>query len=1067
MFVFRKIMKTIGCCFFLLLIMHICPVFVYSQIQDATVRGQLTDPSGSALEDVQLTAIHEETQSVYRTQSGPDGEYAFLTLSPGTYRFEAETDGFKKYVRPGIRLSIRQSIRLDISMEPGAPDHEVFVYSKTAMVEPDAMNAGAVIGNRYINDLPFDNQNFLLLSLLLPGTAPSAQGSPGSVRGEFSININGAREDSNNFILDGVFNNDPKLNSAAINPPVDAIEEFEVLASTYDAEFGRSSGGQVNIALKSGTNRFHGTAYEYFRNASLNARNYFSNPEDGKPRYQHNQFGFSLGGPVVRDRTFFFADYEGRRIRKGITYLTNVPTVQERQGDFSQSIFPAPIDPFTQAPFENGQISPFYINEVGGAIANLYPEPNRDVAGLNYVSSPVLRRREDRFDIHVDHSFTDISTLVSRFSFYDYDIYDPFSGAGFARVPGFGVNIARRAQNFMIGEDHIFSPSLINQFRVAFSRVAFGAYQESRDGSLNLEVGLPELSENPRDFGLSFIRVLGFSPLGDEYNNPQESVTNVFQITDTLQYAVNKHLIKFGFDFRALQQNAFRDVQSRGFLNFTGMITGNSLADLLLGLPTITGGARLDNPQYLRTKSWNFFVHDSYRLLHNLTLQLGLRYEYNAPPVDRYDRANTYDAASQSLVPVGQGNIPRGVYKPDRNNWAPRIGLAWAIDADNTMLLHAGYGIYYDQASLAPGEGLYFNQPYYDFRFYYPLEVFPLTLNDPFPDDYPVVIPGSALGFDPDLRTPYVQQWNLTVEKQFGADSLVEIAYVGSKGTKILSARDINQPAPSPDPLNPRPRPQFADIIYLESRGNSSYHSLQTRFQQRLHSGISALLSYTLGKSLDESSTFFSSAGDSNFPQDSFNPGAEKGRSNFDVRHRFSLGYSYDLPIGYGRRFVADRGILSSILSGWGTYGIITLQSGRPFTVSLHPEISNSNTGTSSLGYGAYHDRPDRIGSGKLENPGPQQWFDTTAFVQPEYGSFGNSGRNILDGPGYKSVSISMIKDTKIRDAISLQFRTEFFNAFNHTNFDLPDGFFGSPSFGTINSAQDPREIQFGLKLIF
>lgn len=1039
----------------------------HSQTLDATVRGRLIDPSGSAVRDVRLTAVHEETQSVYRTQSSPDGEYTFATLTPGTYRFEAEIDGFRKYIRTGIRLSIRQNLRLNISLEPGAPDHEIFVYSKTGMVEPDATDAGAVIGSRHINHLPFDNQNFLLLSLLLPGTASSAQGSPGSVRGEFSVNINGAREDSNNYILDGVFNNDPKLNSAAINPPADAIEEFEILTSTYDAGFGRSGGGQVNIALKSGANAFHGTAYEYFRNASLNARNYFSRPEDGKPRYQHNQFGFSLGGPVVRNSTFFFADYEGRRIRKGITYLTNVPTALERQGDFSQSIFPVPIDPFTQTPFENGRIPAYYINEVGSAIANLYPEPNRAAAGLNYVSSPVLRRGENRFDIRIDHSFANASKLISRFSFYDYDIYDPFSGTGFARVPGFGVNIERRAQNFMIGENHIFSPSLINQFRFAVNRIAFGAYQERREGSLNHEVGLPELSNNPRDFGLSFIRILGFSPLGDEYNNPQESVTNVFQVTDTLHYSVNKHLIKFGFDFRALQQNAFRDVQSRGFLNFTGLITGNSLADLLLGLPNITGGAQLDNPQYLRTRSWNFFVHDSYRLRHYLTLQFGLRYEYNTPPVDRYDRANAYDAVKQSLVPVGQGEIPRGGYRPDRNNWAPRVGLAWAVDARGTMLLHAGYGIYYDQSSLAPGEGLYFNQPYYDFRFYYPLEGFPITLYDPFPSDYPVDIPASALGFDPNLRTPYVQQWNLTFEKQLGPDSLVEIAYVGSKGTKILSARDINQPAPSPDPLNLRPVPQFADIIYLESRGNSSYHSLQTRFQQRLNSGVSALLSYTFGKSLDDSSTFFSSTGDSNFPQDSFNPGAEKGRSNFDIRHRFSLGYSYDLPVGQGRRFMSDRGVLSSILSGWATYGIVTLESGRPFTVAMHPEISNSNTGTSSLGYGAYHDRPDRIGSGKLDNPGPQQWFDTDAFVQPAYGTFGNSGRNILDGPGYKSVSISMVKDTKLREAISLQFRTEIYNAFNHTNFDLPDGFFGSPSFGTINSAQDPRKIQFGLKIIF
>ena len=445
-----------------------------------------------------------------------------------------------------------------------------------------------------------------------------------------------------------------------------------------------------------------------------------------------------------------------------------------------------------------------------------------------------------------------------------------------------------------------------------------------------------------------------------------------------------------------------------------------------------------------------------------------MRYEYNTPPVDRYDRANTYDSSSQMLVPVGQGETPRGVYNPDRNNWAPRVGVAWALDTNNTTVLHAGYGIFYDQSSLAPGEGLYFNQPYYDFRLYFPSESYPyLFIQNPFPEDYPFESPSTALGFDPNLQTPYFQQWNLTLERQFGTDSLMEIAYVGSKGTKILSARDINQPAPSPDSPNLRPVPQFSDIIFLESRGSSSYHSLQARFQQRLRSGFSALASYTYAKSLDSSSTFFSSTGDSNFPQNSYDLSAEKGRSNFDVRHRFSLGYSYDLPVGRGSDLAANNGILSMLLSGWSTYGIITLQSGRPFTVTLLPEVDNSNTGYQSLGFGGANNRPDRIGSGKLENPGPEQWFDAADFAPAEYGSFGNSGRNILDGPGYRDISVSFIKDTAIREGINFQFRTEFINAFNNTNFDLPDSFVGSSTFGSINSAKDPRRIQFALKVIF
>jgi len=1061
-------MKLGGLSALSLLLLILQPAVCGAQTFHASIRGHVTDTSGSACPNVQVTSANEETGEIRRAVSGPGGEFTLSVLPPGPYRLEAQMAGFQRYVGKGIRLQVGQDLRINIVLKPGGPAEEITVTVKQDLVKTDAMDVGTVIENRQIVNLPLDGRNFLQLSLLLPGTTPAAQGSPGSLRGDFSINANGAREDSNNFILDGAFNNDPKLNTFAINPPVDAIREFEILTSTYDASFGRSAGAQVNVALKSGTNAFHGTAYEFFRNAALDARNYFAQPESAAPRYQRNQFGFSLGGPVRVNRTFFFADYEGRRVREGITQVTNVPTDLERSGDFSQSIFAHPLDPYTQRPFNNAKIPADRINAIGRAIAQLYPTANRATPGQNYVSSPLLRDRDDRYDIRVDHTLANHSNLVGRYSFSDRDLYEPFSGPGFARIPGFGVNVPRRAQNAMIGENHTFSPSLINQLRLVFNRVAAGSLQESRTSSLNRQVGLPELSSKPRDFGLSFITIFGYSPIGDEYNNPQHSVTNVFQVTDAVTYSKGQHLFEFGADFRALQQNAFRDIQSRGLLTFSdfGQVTGNGMADLLLGFVTYSGGARLDNPQYLRTRSWNLFAQDSIRLRSNCTLLVGLRYEYNSPPVDRYDRANVYDPVSRALVAAGQNGMPRSGYDPDRNNWAPRIGFAWAPGGKNGSVLHLGYGIYYDQSSLAPGEGLYFNKPRYDFKLYFPLPGLPLTLNDPFPAQYPLVIPASALGFDRHLRTSYMQEWSFTFEHQFGAGSLVEIAYVGSKGTKILAARDVNQAHASPIQPNLRPVPQFADITFLESRGSSSYHSLQARFQQRLHAGLAAIAAYTFAKSLDLNSTFFSSAGDGNFPQNSAVPGAEKGRSNFDLRHRFSLGYSYDLPFGRGSRFVADHGLLSEFLTGWSTHGIITLQSGRPFTVALRPEIDNSNTGIASLGFGA-NNRPNRNASGKIQNPGPGQWFDTSAFVMANYGSFGNSGRNILEGPGYDDVSVSLIKDSRLREGLSLQFRAEFFNVLNHTNFDLPDIFLGSPAFGRISSAANPRRIQFGLKLIF
>jgi hypothetical protein len=740
----------------------------------------------------------------------------------------------------------------------------------------------------------------------------------------------------------------------------------------------------------------------------------------------------------------------------------------ERAGDFSESIFTHPVDPYTGLPFENDRIPSERVSATGRSIAALYPLPNRSVPEQNYVSSPVLHDRDDRFDVRFDQAFGSKSRLIARYSFADRDLYEPFSGPGFARVPGFGTNIPRRAQNAMLGEDHTFSAALINQARFSYNRVAAGSYQEQRGDSLNRMVGLPELSSNPRDFGLSFITVSNYSPVGDEYNNPQHSVTNVFQAADTVTYARGEHLISFGGDFRALQQNAFRDVQARGFLTFSdrAQISGNGLADLLLGFVTYSGGARLDNPQYLRTMSWNFFVQDSYRVRRDLTLLIGARYEYNSPPVDRYDRANAYDPLTESLVPVGTAGVPRSGYEPDRNNLAPRVGISWSPGAGSRTVVRAGYGIYYDQSSLAPGEGLYFNQPYYDFRLYFPLPGLPLTLNNPFPADYPLALPGSALGFDRHLRTTYTQHWSLTLEHQLGVNNLVTLAYVGSKGSKILSARDINQASPSPNQPNPRPVRQFADITFLESRGGSSYNSFQARFERRFDAGIAAIISYTLGNSLDETSTFFSSFGDSNFPQNSANPGAEKGRSNFDMRHRLSIGYSYDIPVGRGRSRLGNRGSLTALVTGWSTQGIVTLQDGRPFTVALLPEIDNSNTGYASLGFGA-NNRPDRLATGKLQDPRPERWFDEGAFTFSSYGSFGNSGRNVLSGPGYSDVSVSVIKDSRVREGLNLQFRAEFFNAFNHPNFGLPDIFLGSPTLGRIFSAEDPRRIQIGLKLIF
>ena len=1023
-----------------------------AQSHRASVRGVAVDPTGAAVPQVSFRITNEATGELRTGVTGADGRFAVTMLPPGAYRIEVEQPGYKKYVSR-TELQINQEFWLDVPLELGNVTEQIVVTTPLVPLDKESAALGTVIDGRQLAGLPLDGRNFLELSLLAPGAAPAPQGSASSLRGDFALTINGAREDAHSFLLDGVYNVDPKLNTPGVRPPIDAIREFEVLTSTYDAAFGRNAAGQINVVTNSGTNRLAGTLYGFFRTRSLDARNYFAPRGEDAPAYNRAQSGGSVGGPIVRNRTFFFADYERTHLREGVTRIANVPTLLERRGDFSQSLFRPPTDPTSGRPFSGNRIPDPFINPIGRAIAALYPEPNRSTPFANYVASPTLRDDIDHFDVRMDHTLGESSTLTTRYSFNDRRLFEPF--VSMVSVPGFGTDVPRRGQNLGISLTQPFGAALVNEARFGYSRVAIGVFHENRGRSRNREAGLPELSSNPRDFGLSQITVTGFTPIGDEFTTPQESATDMFQILDTLTWARGRHMVKTGFDFRSVRQAAYRDVQSRGFLNFSDRyVTGNALADLLLGYPLVTGGAVMDNPQGLRAPAWSAFAQDNWRLRSNLSLTAGLRYEYVAPAVDAGDRANLYDRTTGRFVPVGTGDMPRGGYMPDRNNWAPRVGLAWTPGAAGQMVLRGGYGIYYNQGALATGEGLYFNAPYFDFNLYVPFPgVPPVTLQNPFPKSYPITLPKSATGYQRDLQTSWLEHWNVSVQRQLGARRAIEVAYVGSRGHDLIAARDINQPRPSPAPQNRRPNPFFDDITFIESRGSSKYNALQVKFQQRLDRGLSFLSVYTLGKSTDDASGFFASAGDPNFPQDSQNPAAEYGRSSFDVRHRCSLSFAAKLPF-------------RSILSNMELQGIVTLQGARPFTVALLPEFDNSNTGRSVLGFGA-NDRPNVSGNPSLDDPSPDRWFNTAAFTIPAFGSFGNAGRNILDGPGYQNINLAVLKHVSLGGEARLQLRAEAFNLFNHANFNLPDAFVGSPTFGRIVSADSPRRCQFGVRFIF
>jgi hypothetical protein len=1007
-------MKTALLCFVLMAAGAVAD----AQTHRGMVRGRVTDSAGRSVADAHVSAVRTDTNDRREVTSDADGAFVLAELPPGPYRLVVEAGGHKMHVEE-LTLEVNQARRADVRLQLGELTERVEVVAPRTALRRDG-SMGTVVDNAQIVGLPLDGRNVLELTLLAAGAAPSPQGSASSVRGDFAFTVNGAREDFTEFLLDGVDNVDPKLNTVSIRPPVDAIQEFEVLASTPDASFGRQGGAHVNVITRSGSNDVRGTAWEFFRNGALDARNHFAPDTGDAPEYVRNQFGGSIGGPIARDRTFFFANYEGTRADEGITRIATVPTAGQRA---LAAFLPA--------------------NPVGRAIFDLYPQPNRAGQTGNFVSSPTQRDDTDQLGVRVDHGIGAAVDVMGRYNMSDRRLFEPFSGPGFSALPGFGSDVRRRAQNAVVSATHSMSPVLVNEARFGFNRVSSSVFPEAGVG--NAELGLPEPWSDPRDAGLSFITVTGFSPLGGEYNNPQQGATNTLHLADTATWARGRHLFKFGGDARLVAQEAFRDVQARGALSFTGLLTGDPVTDLLFGLPTFTTLAHLDNPQQVRTETYAAFVQDTIDLTERVTLSLGLRYEFTSPPVDADDRATLYNPATGELQAVGTGDLPRAGYEADRNNWAPRLALAWA-PADGALVVRGGYGIHYNQSALAPSEGLYFNAPYFQLRAFVTSASAPLFVNNPFPSES-IFFPQSGTAFQPDLRTPYLHQFNVNVQRQLGPARLVEVAYVGSRGRNLIAARDLNQPGASAQPLNLRPNPFFGDIISIESRARSRYDSLQLRFEQRASAGLSIAAAYTLGRSEDDASAFFPSAGDPNFPQDSNNLAAEWSRSNFDVRHRLSMSLAQELP--------------------WDMQvsGVITLQSGRPFTVALLPEVDNSNTGRAALGFGA-NDRPNVSGDPSRSDPSEAQWFDTAAFSMPPFGTFGSAGRNLLEGPGFANVNVALLKDVPL-GTTRLQLRAEAFNLFNRTNLGLPDNFFGSPTFGQVLTADAPRRVQLGARLLF
>ncbi len=1030
----------------------------------ATIFGSVRDESGAILQAVEIEVREENRGLVRRTISGRYGSFALPLLSPGRYTLTASLVGFKKAIIQEISLRVSEKATVNLVLQVGSVQESINVESETPLMQSGSSAIGQVIDNRKIINLPLNEREYLQLTLLAPGSAPPAPESRLSTQSNSGVNVNGAREAANNFLLDGVDNNDLFLNRLVVKPSIDAIEEFKLQASSYDAEYGRNGGAQVNVALKSGSNGTHGTLFEFLRNSQLDAKNFFDLPDRKIPIYQRNQFGGSLGGPIVKSQTFYFLNVEGARTRRAETRTSNVPTVEQKNGDFSK----APIvltDPFTGGPFPGNRIPREMIHPVGQAMASLFPDPNREVPGQNFVASPVALERMTQFNVKLDHQWNPANRSFARYSFIDEFDVSPYAQKG-PNLPRFGIRVLDRGQNLALGHTQVISPAVLNDFRFGYNRLRREVFQENVGIDGLRELGITQLSVGERDLGYPSVVLAGYEKLGDDPNIPIVRRTGTFHFSDSLSFQKGKQFIKTGGEIRYYQENGYNDLFARGQLHFQPIFTGDALGDLLLGFPLLTISAINDNPQALRTTAYNFFMQDDWKLHPRLTLNLGLRYEFNSSPVDAHDRLITFDVDARRLIRVGQEGVPRSGVDSDFNNWAPRVGFSLDLTGSGRFLLRSGYGIYYDSGTLIENETLYFNPPYFELSLFFTNPPNLLTLSDPFPANQGFAPLPTPVTLDRRFRTAYSQQWSFGLQRELRRDFILELNYIGSKGTKLVMKRNLNQPVPGPGDLNDRrPIPGFGDILLVSSEASSIYHSFQARAEKRYAQGVSLLAAYTYSKVVDNASAFLESKGDDNTPQNSSNIQAERGLSNFDLRHRLALSFIYDLPFGPERRWTPKGGkFAGALLNDWQISGILTLQSGRPFT----PRLGTDNSNTGNVGGFFAHDRPNVIGDPHLDRPTPERFFNTDAFAIPPSFTFGNAGRNILIGPGMNSLDVALLKNIRLGMSHSLQFRTEFFNALNHPNFNLPESFIDNPAtFGRILSAGPSRQIQFGLKYVF
>jgi hypothetical protein len=1041
-----------------------------AQSATGTILGRIVDPSGGGVRGATVSVTNEAT-GVTRTVASPaSGSFECLLLPPGRYRLEVSASSFKTGVRTGVEVEVEGRARVDFRLEIGQVSEQVTVVGSGSGIQADSSAMGTLVDTRKIAGLPLNGRDFFQLASLVPGAQLPAEGSQNSTLGG-AVSINGAREQANNYLLDGVDNNDLYINQIVVPPALDSVQEFKIQSGSYNAEYGRSAGGQFNVVTRGGANAWRGSAYGFFRDESLDARNYFDDPNRPIPEFGRQQFGATFGGPLQRDRLFVFGSYEGTRVDKAYTRVATVPPMAWREGDFSSlltgRVNPATgmdygqlFNPYTRMPLFGNTIPSAYIDPAGAAILGFYPVPDNPAATSpsSAIVAPVGRDNLDQAMVKVDRS-VGAGRLFARYSYFRQDRFNPFDLLmDQTNVPGFGSNNRNRGQNLAIGWTHAIGNGALNDLRVGWNRLHAGTFQEHMGNDVSSALGIRGLPTQPEQVGRPGVIVGITDALIEPTNAPQHRTDTTLQVTESVSWIRGDHTMKAGAEVRALRGHSYLDTVTRGQFIFVG-ISGNPIADVLLGLPyiAIRQNPATDTLLDLRTTAFNAYWQDDWRPTSNLTINAGLRYEYNQPAYDAQDRFSVPDLANPAggFLPVGVNGMPRAGYEADRNNLAPRLGAAWRPGGSSRTAVRAAYGMFYDAAITAMCVNARFNPPNYALD----MVAGGVPLRDAFSG--PQIPVPFAMGIDRNFRDPYYHSFSAGLQQYLGHQLLLDAAYVATRGRNLVVTLDPNQgPAGGPPVRNPA----FGPAQFAASAGRSQYDAVLLRVERRLQRGLAFLASYTWSRSRDDSSSLFGSRASNYAPQNSFDLDAEWGPSDFDTPHRFVFSYVWELPFGAGRRFLNGGGALPAVLGGWEFAGIANFQSGRPFTVYYGPTVnySGSDNGPGAIG----RDRPNVVGNPVVDKPTPERWFNVAAFAPPS-GAFGDAGRNILRADSLQNVDVAFSKQVPIGDRARAQLRIEVFNVFNTTHFYLPVADLTSVRAGQVVRAYDGRQIQLGARVTF